>query len=399
MAGPATIAAFAEASVGSSPSTTPAGGYEEAAAGGPTLADVPSSTEFALNQSVVYISTTGSATTVAADTATMGGGAVLTALNSINDIHLVIPTLHIDAIVQVGSGQGLSNNGDLTGIANYQVMQYTALGRWANVSTPAGTPSGIGWFVFGYQTPVASVPVSGYATYNGQVQGEVFTPSVSATPALPYTNASLAGNAALNVNFATGAITGALSGMQVTPAAASAPVGTWNDVSLSATISGATFAGSTSATSSPTGAAGAPYVLAGTATGTIKGAFYGPAADEAGAIWTLSDGQRSAIGSIGATKAPSDRRLKRDIAPVGRLANGLRLYRYRYIGDARVFVGIMAQDLIYQAPLRDAAVRGPDGFYWVDYGRLGLVPPDIRQMREAGLRAIAVCRRRRACYH
>jgi hypothetical protein len=41
------------------------------------------------------------------------------------------------------------------------------------------------------------------------------------------------------------------------------------------------------------------------ATGTFKGAFYGPNANELGAIWSLSeptsDGGKSALGVIGAT--------------------------------------------------------------------------------------------------
>ena len=242
------------------------------------------------------------------------------------------------------------------------------------------------------------MPTSGTATYsNGSVRGEVFTPAVSAT--LPYTDARLSGSVSLNVDFGSGALTGSLTGMQVNDAAG-AHIAAWNDVSLSATISGNGFSGSTAATSSPSGAASAPYVLAGSATGTVNGNFYGPAADEAGAVWTLNDGQRSAIGSLTAAKAPSDRRLKRDIVPVQRLANGVELYSYRYLGDSRVFVGVMAQDLLNDVRFRDAASLGPEGFYWVDYARLGLAPPDIGEMRAAGLKATAICRQGRdPCVH
>ena len=67
---------------------------------------------------------------------------------------------------------------------------------------------------------------------------------------------------------------------------------------------------------------------------------------------------------------PSDIRLKRDIAAVGRLANGLVLYRYRYLWSEQVYVGVMAQEVARID--RAAVVEGADGFLRVDYGRLGL---------------------------
>ena len=36
----------------------------------------------------------------------------------------------------------------------------------------------------------------------------------------------------------------------------------------------------------------------------IAGLFFGPAAEELGAVWTLSDGTRTAIGTIGAKTGP-----------------------------------------------------------------------------------------------
>ena len=66
----------------------------------------------------------------------------------------------------------------------------------------------------------------------------------------------------------------------------------------------------------------------------------------------------------------SDMRLKRDIAQVGRLANGLKLYRYRYLWSDTVYVGVMAQEVALLEP--KAVMHGPDGFLRVDYGRLGL---------------------------
>jgi hypothetical protein len=66
----------------------------------------------------------------------------------------------------------------------------------------------------------------------------------------------------------------------------------------------------------------------------------------------------------------SDVRLKRDIALVGRLDNGLGLYRYRYLWSDTEYVGVMAQEVALIEPR--AAVHGFDGYLRVNYGLLGL---------------------------
>ena len=67
---------------------------------------------------------------------------------------------------------------------------------------------------------------------------------------------------------------------------------------------------------------------------------------------------------------PSDIRLKRDIEPVGELDNGLTLYRFRYRWSETVYVGVMAQEVLEVDP--GAVIMGEDGFYRVDYRRLGI---------------------------
>lgn len=68
---------------------------------------------------------------------------------------------------------------------------------------------------------------------------------------------------------------------------------------------------------------------------------------------------------------PSDIRLKRDVALIGHLDNGLGLYRYRYLWSDTVYVGVMAQEVALLRP--DAVVRDAlDDYLRVDYGRLGL---------------------------
>ena len=66
----------------------------------------------------------------------------------------------------------------------------------------------------------------------------------------------------------------------------------------------------------------------------------------------------------------SDIRLKRDIAQVGEVDNGIGLYRYRYLWSDTIYVGVMAQEVAAVKP--EAVQRGADGYMRVDYGHLGL---------------------------
>ena len=65
----------------------------------------------------------------------------------------------------------------------------------------------------------------------------------------------------------------------------------------------------------------------------------------------------------------SDIRLKRDIAIVASLDNGLPLYRYRYLWSDTEYVGVMAQEVA--AVMAEAVSQGSDGYLRVDYERLG----------------------------
>lgn len=87
----------------------------------------------------------------------------------------------------------------------------------------------------------------------------------------------------------------------------------------------------------------------------------------AGGAWGLgADATYSSVITV-----PSDVRLKRDIALIGRRADGLGLYRYRYLWSDTVYVGVMAQEVALIHP--DAVVRdGLDDYLRVDYARLGL---------------------------
>lgn len=65
----------------------------------------------------------------------------------------------------------------------------------------------------------------------------------------------------------------------------------------------------------------------------------------------------------------SDIRAKRDIVAVGRLDNGIGIYRYRYRGHDQAYVGVIAQEVAQIVP--EAVAVGEDGYLRVDYARLG----------------------------
>jgi hypothetical protein len=66
----------------------------------------------------------------------------------------------------------------------------------------------------------------------------------------------------------------------------------------------------------------------------------------------------------------SDIRLKRDIQQLGRSADGIGIYRYKYLWSDTSYVGVMAQEVAAIEP--EAISSGPDGYLRVDYTRLGL---------------------------
>lgn len=91
-----------------------------------------------------------------------------------------------------------------------------------------------------------------------------------------------------------------------------------------------------------------------------------------------------------APPAPSDRRLKQDIEKIGTLPNGLPIYTFRYVGDDRVFTGVMAQDALASPRWRHAVSVAADGFYRVDYSALGLQLYNADAINDAAGHALAI---------
>jgi hypothetical protein len=296
-----------------------------------------------------------------------------------------------DPAVTTAGGGSFENYAPVVG------LQYSSFGVWSlnpcnnnSNCTPAyaGTYGG----AQPGQALTATMPTTGTAAYTGGATGYVIQPVATNS-----TNAAqFYGTSSLTANFATGNVTGSITAINAysvnNGGSGQTLLGTINNIGVSGTISGSTFGG----TASVTGSAGSAFDIAG-ATGTMKGGFYGPAANEVAGVFNLSGGANNTtlMGSFGAKQAPSDRRLKVDVEPLGALPNGLKLYGWRYSGGAHRFTGVMAQDLLADARYADAVIVDDSGLMRVDYARIGYVPPDFAMMRQEGEAALARYRQSR----
>jgi|SRR5689334_8815646 hypothetical protein len=94
-------------------------------------------------------------------------------------------------------------------------------------------------------------------------------------------------------------------------------------------------------------------------------------ADERVAPAKLADARLNKLGAkVGIKKNLSDLRLKTDIRRIGTAAHGLPLYTFRYIREAGLYEGVMAQDVLPVMP--EAVSVAEDGYYRVDYELLGI---------------------------
>jgi len=106
-----------------------------------------------------------------------------------------------------------------------------------------------------------------------------------------------------------------------------------------------------------------------------------------GSSTSTEDAVALALNKRGEGPAISDRRLKTHVQRAGGTAEGLNFYSFRYIGEDHEFRGVMAQELLADERNRGAVEAGADGYYRVDYARLGLASLTSDEMRAAGERA------------
>nr|WP_299849327.1 transferrin-binding protein-like solute binding protein [Sphingomonas bacterium] len=345
-----------------------------------------------LTTTPIAVTLTGTSTdkpdgsTTTALTATTANGVVTTSFNSASSTSDVAAGQTIKAITAPVITSTDSHIPAATGVMEIQNfapavgLQYTSFGTWdlaASTSAPIAYYAGV--FAGGDVGDItATMPTTGSASYAGGATGFALTGG----------NAyRFYGATALTANFATNAITGNITGINAYATGGSgptSPLGTMNSIALSGTISGSLFSGTASASAT----AGTAVNITG-ATGTLNGGFFGPNAAETSGVFDLSGAGIAVMGSFGTTKVPSDRRLKVDIRPVAIRPDGLKFYSWRYRGGHGRFVGVMAQDLLADPRFSAAVTPGRDGWYRVDYARLGYMPPNLPRMSVEGEAAAA----------
>jgi hypothetical protein len=104
--------------------------------------------------------------------------------------------------------------------------------------------------------------------------------------------------------------------------------------------------------------------------GESRGTVYGSAQPSSNPSESILGGILG-VGGLALKAAPlfglSDERLKEDITPVGKLKDGQTVYSYRFKGDPRTQIGLLAHEVERVHP--DAVAKHPSGYRMVDYRR------------------------------
>ncbi|CAH1696808.1 hypothetical protein CHELA1G11_70033 [Hyphomicrobiales bacterium] len=155
---------------------------------------------------------------------------------------------------------------------------------------------------------------------------------------------------------------GATAPLSIAPAAQIAGVGALAPTAVAAPSIGMGAAGAAPIA----GLAGAGAGAAGAAgAGAAAAAAPGAAAGLGATLGSLATGAGEVLATILPFLAFSDERMKEDIEPIGETYDGQPLYRYRFKGDPKTEIGLLAQDVEKTNP---DAVYDINGAKMVDYG-------------------------------
>ena len=196
-------------------------------------------------------------------------------------------------------------------------LTYSTYGAWAisdqNINAtstaigPASTVAGV--LAYGVATTPQQMPTTGTAAYQGNVQGFYFLPSPTGPvggPIITYGQIT-GGNVSLTTNFASNAISGAVTNMTTVTFMGDQSLHGMNDLALNGTISGPTFTGAVTVGPAQSGRLDiggtpdrAPFCCT---AGSFAGKFYGPGAAEAAGSFNVGDASGIRVfGAFGATK-------------------------------------------------------------------------------------------------
>lgn len=97
---------------------------------------------------------------------------------------------------------------------------------------------------------------------------------------------------------------------------------------------------------------------------------------------------RAVVGSGPAAGFASDRQIKTDIKQVGQLANGIKIYSFKFIWEDKVRVGVIAQELLDNPNTKHAVLQLANGLLGVDYNAIGLRIATEEQWLQHGALAV-----------
>ena len=181
-------------------------------------------------------------------------------------------------------------------------LDYTRYGYWTvpTAVNPYYDRAGGAW-MGGYATPPSQIPVTGSATYNGRLVGLASSyPTCGCDDFEEFT-----GNVQMSADFGSRELSGSMTNLRFTDSMSSFDLIPLNDIGFGAAINPAQnmFTGTTWALTVPFNPHPTfSYAVNAGATGSISGRFFGPSAQEAGGVWTLSDGLHRLMGSFGVTR-------------------------------------------------------------------------------------------------
>ena len=161
---------------------------------------------------------------------------------------------------------------------------YSEMAKWSRPDLDFGQTIDLGFLAFGTPTPVGAVPVTGSASFAGQILGATDLPS-GACDCSVYP-VEVEGTVALNFNFGAGTLGGSMS-MALSSGWGAVPLGDYNFVQTVYSPGGTTYSGRFD-----TNLSGDNFFL---------GRFTGPSAEETIGAWavpfTFQNGTHQAIGA------------------------------------------------------------------------------------------------------
>ena len=146
----------------------------------------------------------------------------------------------------------------------------------------------------GNRTPAADLPASGTATYTGSMAANDFPTDDGVSSASPDA-ARYRGDAMLTAAFGSSSVSGRLFNLESRPGNGGAYADVQGELTFDAAIDGNRFTAS---------AVTGTQNMAGYSSGSVRGAFFGPAAEEAGGVFDAADAgnNRAMVGWFGGDK-------------------------------------------------------------------------------------------------